>query len=252
MTQTKVDAFRRTILLVFGLWTSSRIRFLLTASLPKEDYPDCPRTPGWWSSTSDYGILVTSMEQDPFHIYGQNGQAVAVILGQAAEMTLSQIAAMAKASDTTAGYLARNKSWRKAGRAAQGAAKNRSHTRSLEAAKNDAMDAVVKAIQRIVVADGKSDADIAARWGDFLAAVANANPRVRTRAFRKFQKTLIHSIGLKASKAVPLASGAASSAAQVAVVWDLANERGEFSLADRDLLMAPWLAVFPLPPDLTA
>ncbi len=179
-------------------------------------------TPGG-GHIADWGILATTMEQDPLHIYGPNGHAVAVILGQAAEMTLSQVAAAAKASDSATGHLGRNKRWRNAGRAAQGAAESRSRTGSLEAARDDAMDAVVKAVQRIVVAAGKSDAHVAACWDDFLAAVSNASPRTRTRAYRELQRALIRSIGRKAAKTVPLASGAASSAAQVAVVWDLAD-----------------------------
>jgi hypothetical protein len=192
------------------------------------------------------------MEQDPLFIYGPNGHDVAVILSQAEQMTLDQIAATARANDSSTGYLGIKKSWLHAGRALQGAAERHSRTKPLKAAKDDAMDSVIRAIQRILLSDNKSDADIATCWQEYLAAIASVNPRARKGAYRKLQRTLIHSVGLKAAKTVPIASGAASSAAQAAVVWDLANERGEFTPADRDLLMAPWLTVFPLPPDLAA
>jgi hypothetical protein len=209
-------------------------------------------SPGMWPLSRKWGILVTSMEQDSFHIYGPNGHAVAVILSQAAEMTLSQIAAIAKTSDSTTGYFGRNARWRNAGRAAQGAAETNSRTGFLSAAKDAAMDSVIKAVERIVVSENKSAAGISDCWRDYLAAISIKNPRARARAYRNLQKALIHSIGFKAAKAVPVASGAASSAAQVAVAWDLASERGGFTRADRDLLMAPWLTAFSLPPDLAA
>jgi hypothetical protein len=192
------------------------------------------------------------MEQDPFHTYGPNGDAVALILSQAAGMTLSQMATTARASDSTTGYLGVKRSWHNAGSALQDAAERHSRTRFLTAAKDDVMDTVIKAVQRIVVSDNKSAAGISDCWRDYLAAVAIAHPTPRRRAYRNLQKALTQGIGFKAAKIVPVASGAASSAAQVAVMWDLANERCGFTPADRDLLMAPWLTVFPLPPDLAA
>jgi hypothetical protein len=116
------------------------------------------------------------------------------------------------------------------------------------------MDTVIKAVERIVVSENKSAAGILDCWRDYHAAISIENPRTRTRtrAYRKLQKALIHSIGFKTAKTAPAASGAASSAAQAAAVWDLGGERGGFTRADRDLLMAPWLTMFPLPPDLVA
>jgi hypothetical protein len=195
---------------------------------------------------------IMTMEQDPFHMYGPNGSAVATILGQAAEMTLGQIVATAKASDSTTGYLALKKSWREAGSAVQVAAGEHSRSGFLSEATDDAMDAVIQAVQKIVVSQNKSDAELSDRWRDYLAAIATSSPRTRMKAYRKVQKSLIHGIGLKAAKSVPIASGAASTAARVAVVWDLANQHGGFTPADRDLLMTPWLSVFRLPPGLAA
>jgi hypothetical protein len=34
---------------------------------------------------------------------------------------------------------------------------------------------------------------------------------------------------------------------RLGVVWDLADDRGEFTRANRDLLLMPWLTIFPLP-----
>jgi hypothetical protein len=192
------------------------------------------------------------MEQDPFFIYGPNGHAVAVILGQAAQMTTGQIATMAKASDSTTGYLGLKKGWLDAGRAAQGVAEKHSRTRAFTTAKDVAMDSVIKAVQKIVASDNKSEADIADCWRSYLAATTTTNPRPRRKAYRNLQRALTSAVGSTVARAVPVASGAASSAAQVAVVWDLANDRGGFTAADRDLLMSPWLTVFPLPPDLAA
>ena len=193
------------------------------------------------------------MEQDPFFTYGPNGRAVAVILAQCAEMTLGQVAAAAKANDSTTGYLGISRSWRDATRAAQGAAESHSRTKFLTVAKDAAMDSVMRAVQRIVASNGKSDTGIAESWQNFLSAIAaDANPRGRQRAYRNLQRALSGAVGSKAAKTVPLASGAASTAAQVAVVWDLAGERGPFTPEHRDMLMLPWLTVFPLPPDLAA
>jgi hypothetical protein len=189
------------------------------------------------------------MEQDPFFTYGPNGRAVAAILSQAAEMTLDQIGTVAKSSDSTTGYLGANRSWVNAGKAMQQAAESHSRTRALTTAKDAAMVSVITAVQRSVVSNEKSDADIAECWRDYLAAAEGANPRRRLRAYRRLQKALSDTIGSKMAKAVPVASGTASTAAQVAAVWDLVSERGGFTPADRDLLMSPWLAVFILPPD---
>ena len=114
------------------------------------------------------------------------------------------------------------------------------------------MDSVIKAVQKIVASDNKSEADIADCWRSYLAATTTTNPRPRRKAYRNLQRALTSAVGSTVARAVPVASGAASSAAQVAVVWDLANDRGGFTAADRDLLMSPWLTVFPLPPDLAA
>jgi hypothetical protein len=189
------------------------------------------------------------MEQDPFFNYGPNGRAVAVILAQCAEMTLVQVAAAAKANDSVTGYLGISRSWRDATRAAQLAAEGHPRTRFLTAAKDAAMNGVMRAVQRIVASNGKSDAGIGENWQDYLSATAEPDPRRRQRAYRNLQRALNGAIGSKAAKSVPVASGAASTAAQVAVVWDLASERGPFTPAHRDLLMSPWLTVFPLPPD---
>ena len=190
------------------------------------------------------------MEQDPFFIYGPNGRAVAVILDQAAEMSLDQIAATAKSSESTTGYLGLRRSWRSASRALQEAAARHSRTTALSTAKDDAMNRVIEAVRRIVLSNQKSDEQIAECWQDYLGTIAKADPRPRRRAYRKLQRALSEGIGSASARSVPLASGAASTATQVAVVWDLANERSAFGLTDRDLLMSPWLTAFPLPPDL--
>jgi len=191
------------------------------------------------------------MEQDPF-TYGPNGPAVVAIMNQAAGMTPDQMAATAKTSGAATGYLGIRKSWVNARKAMQDVAETHSRTRALIAAKDAGMDSVMRAVQIIVASNGKSGAGIAEGWQDFLAAIADANPRRRQRAYRKLQKALRDTVGSKVAKTVPVASGAASTAAQVAVVWDLASERGRFTPNDRDLHMSPWLTVYPLPPDLSA
>jgi NADH:ubiquinone oxidoreductase subunit len=192
------------------------------------------------------------MEQDPFFTYGPNGPAVVAVMNQAAEMTPDQMAATAKTSGGAIGYLGIRKSLVNAQKAMQDVAETHSRTRALVAAKDAGMDSVMRAVKVNVASNGKSDAGIAEGWQDFLAAIADANPRRRQRAYRKLQKPLRDTIGSKVAKAVPVASGAASMAVQVAVVWDLASERGRFTPTDRDLLMSPWLTVYPLPPDLSA
>jgi hypothetical protein len=192
------------------------------------------------------------MEPDPFYIYGPNGRAVGLILDQAAEMTLDQMAATAKAMNSTTGYLAWKRSWRKAGRAVQSATKAHSRTSAAVRAKDDAMDSVIRAARRIAVSNQKSDAQIAACWQEYRTAITDAKPRLRQKAYRKLMRALADAIGSTPAKSLPLASGAASTAAQVAVVWDLASQRAALTPGDRDILMAPWLSAFPLPPDLAA
>jgi hypothetical protein len=189
------------------------------------------------------------MEQDPFFVYGPNGPAVAAVLNLAAEMTPKQMSVAAKSSSVVTGYLGRNKSWLNALKAMRDVAETHSRTTPLRAAKDAGMNSVMDAIQRTVVSSGKSDAGIARGWQDYLTAIEEQNPRRRQRAYRKLQKALRSTVGLKVARTVPVASGVASTAAQVAVVWDLVSARGRLTPADRDLLISPWLTIYPLPPD---
>jgi hypothetical protein len=113
------------------------------------------------------------------------------------------------------------------------------------------MDCVITAVQRVATADGKSSERIADNWRVYRLAVADGSARRRQRAFRKLQRVLIRTVDLKYAKRVPVASGAVSIAVRVAVIWDLVNDRGLFTPLQRDLLMAPWVSVFPLPQELS-
>lgn len=199
---------------------------------------------------TECGILSTVTDGDELSKYGPNGQAVAAILSRAATMTLAEMATVAASSGSVTGYLGRNRDWVSAQSAARGVAEAHSRTTAAEAAVDAAMDCVIAAIQRVVAADGKDSDVIADAWRKYRAALADDSPKRRHSALRKLQTALRHTVGLKSAKTVPIASGAASTAALVVGLWDLVGDEGSFSRTQRDLLLTPWTSAFSLPEEL--
>jgi hypothetical protein len=196
-------------------------------------------------------MLSITMHDEDLSKFGPNGRSVSAILNQAAAMSLDEMAALAASNDSMTGYFGRRKAWLEAQNAAQGVARSNSRLAIAASASDRAMDCVISATQRLAAANGKDADRIADSWRRYRSAVADGGVRRRRRAFSKFQRVLRRTIGLKFARQVPVASGAVSSAVQVAVIWDLANDRSPFTREQRDLLMTPWMSVFPLPQELS-
>jgi hypothetical protein len=191
------------------------------------------------------------MQYEDLSKFGPNGRSVSTILNQAAAMSPDEMVALAASNDSMTGNFGRRKAWLEAQNAAQGAARTHSRQAMAASASDGAMDCVIRATQRLAAANGKDGDRIADSWRRYRSAVADGGARRRRRAFNKLQRVLMRTIGLKYSRRVPVASGAVSSAVEVAVIWDLASDLSPFTREQRDLLMTPWTSVFPLPQELS-
>jgi hypothetical protein len=122
---------------------------------------------------------------------------------------------------------------------------------AITSASDAAGDCVIRAIQERVGANDGSADSVAYSWQLFRLAVADGNARQKRRAVRWLQRALIRTIGLNYAKHVSAARRAVSSAIRGVVVWDLAENHGEFTPPQRALLMAPWVSVLPQPEELS-
>jgi hypothetical protein len=191
------------------------------------------------------------MDDEKTSNFGPNGRSVSHILDQATTMSLDELAALAASNDSMTGYFGRKKAWLEAQHAAQDVTRTHSRQAVATSASDAAMDCVIGATQRIAASNGKDAKRIADRWLIYRSAVADGGVRRRRMAMSKWQRALIRTIGLKHARRVPAASGAVSSAVRVTVIWDLANDGSPFTREHRDLLMTPWVSVFPLPRELS-
>jgi hypothetical protein len=174
-----------------------------------------------------------------------------MILERAEAMSLDDLAALARSVNSIGGNLGRHKTWRQAREAAQSVAEAESRTTFVTSARNAAADSVMGAVQRCAAVNGRNADGIADSWGLYRQAVAGGDSGLKRRAVRRLQRTLIRTIGFNCVKHVTPARRAVSNAVRAVVVWDLAKGPGDFTPAQRSLLVTPWVSTSPLPPELS-
>jgi hypothetical protein len=184
--------------------------------------------------------------------FGPNWMAVDDVLSRAAAIDDRSVSKLARESDAGSGYLREKSARRQAYKAANETAVAYSRAGAMSTATDLALDALIRGVISIAESSGEDVHELEEAWSQYRSAIAEGEARPRKTAFIGFTRSLRRTVGRSSARRVKPASVGATDAAMAVVLWDLASTKGPFTPEHRNLLLEPWLSVFPLPEGLSA
>ena len=169
--------------------------------------------------------------------------AVQWILEQARTLTNPELHTPRREVQSVVGFFGLKRSGREASEAAAKAAEHAGRTGRLSALVDQTFIVVLETAADSATGNGRDVEDARRQAAEFSRS---ATVDHSTGARRRLER----SIGRQEVLVVALAADGVNSAAKAALLWDLAEEDGEFTPSHRSLLMRPWLTVRSLPPSL--
>lgn len=171
-------------------------------------------------------------------------QAAAEILLAARSLTEKEIRKLASATESETGFFGRKQEWWRSMEAAANAAEKAGRLPNADRAGDNALFAVLDAAAARAQERGR---DVNTLRKEMLARTTSPS-EVDVRRLRQLAG---RALGWRIAPKLSMASVGIGAAMGAVLTWDLVSDDGPYSVADRDALVRPWLAVRPLPSGLT-